>query len=139
MIPKPRDRASQLANLDLSALVHQAPREEPPARIDLSHAALLDKIDGQLSRDQRALHERVEFGYFVPLLFASQTQADAFLEASGWRDCIEHNEYGFYLNGLKLAQHLGILLPPALATFTPSRIDQRLIDALGLQESLPDA
>lgn len=108
-----------------------APDEEPQT-IEAEHAELVEKLNSYLGRKDARLQEIVQFGYFVPIVFISQAQADAFLAATGWQEAIEHNEHGFYLNGDILAERLGIALPEPLYDFKAGRIDPAMLN-VGIQ------
>ena len=104
----------------------------PRVPIAQDHAAKVQAVESLLKKNRGALAELTQFGYFVPIVFASQVQADAFLAAADWSRCIGHDAHGFYLDGVALAAKLGIVLPVPLASYRPKRMDQRLIDAVGL-------
>jgi len=107
--------------------------DDPQETIADDHAKVQEKLESYLGRKDARLQEIVQFGYFIPLVFLSTAQREAFLDAVGWDEVIGYDDYGQYLDGPALAERLRIALPEPLYDFKAGRIDQTLIDAVGIQ------
>ena len=104
----------------------------PRVPIAQDHAEKVAGVESLLKKNRGVLAELTQFGYFVPIVFASQVQADAFLAAADWSGCVGHDAHGFYLDGVALAAKLGVVLPGPLASYRPKRMDHGLIAAIGI-------
>lgn len=69
-------------------------------------------------------------GYWVALVFPDTETCDAFKERAGWN---EHSAEGAYVDGMAIAEKLGVELPPvAPLRFKSQRTDARLVSELGV-------
>lgn len=120
--------AAPLRRDAMDALLGDAPAED----LETEHAEVVTKLETILTQERTALYERMQFGYFVPIVFASQAQADTFLAASTWQGCVEHDEHGFRLNGVALAKQIGIPLPKPLASYRAKTVDPTWVEQVGI-------
>ena len=84
-----------------------------------------------LTNTKAAVVSGVDTDYFFCVVFVSEEQKKAFIEASGW------GQYGGarYLNGIEMAREMGIDLPPAYLA-TDAKPDKSLAEFT--ERSLPD-
>lgn len=70
--------------------------------------------------------------YWVTIVFPSGVEAEAFRHATGWGAFADKS--GLYLDGVAIAEELGIKLPPAHWKAMEPRRDARLIEEVGTHD-----
>lgn len=82
-----------------------------------------EQADKILTNTKSAVVSGVDTNYYFCVVFVSEEQKNAFLQASGW------DEYGGkrFLNGIEIAQAMGIELPSAYLA-TDSKPDKSLAE-----------
>lgn len=142
----PKPVYDPLAKLKAKELARRLSEMSP----DPAEPIIPDREGGDTERDdkreleavRRALKEsdqRVKDvsgeGFHATIVFLSENQLKAFLQATGWVS-IEH---GRYIDGLALAERLGVPLPPVRPTsIRPGQGDKKAVRDVGLIDGYPE-
>ena len=87
-------------------------------------------ILGALGKARAGLAANQQQGYYRCIVFQSDEQAKAFILESGWAKHLDSS--GCCVDGLAIAESLGIKLPPDNRTDTKHSGDKRLINEVGI-------
>lgn len=127
------ERAAQIAHpsqVDTTTF----PAEDPDLPTDQANQLgwVLQEMRGLARHAQERMEANTSTAYFLTIVFLDHRQVDAFLEQTGW------NRFGApHLDGLALAEHLGVTLPPSAYDPYELHADKRLVDE-NLVMDLPD-
>jgi hypothetical protein len=81
-------------------------KHEGGASLEAAHKEITDSTIMQI---RKAVEEKVSMSYYIPIVFSSQDQCDAFITAMGWDNMLDESKC--YLDGNAIARTEGVALP----------------------------
>lgn len=89
-------------------------------------------IQSALRDEKSFFNEAFDMAFYIPIVFQSRAQVDAWLAKTGLASCLSPNNG--YVNGLAAAKLQDITLPPAQLHFRKVASDTTLVNAVGTIE-----
>jgi hypothetical protein len=109
-----------------------AKRDDGPPDVEKEDAEEASGVLKQLKQTRQAILDSNQMGFWWPLVFVTQKQADEFVRRARWGKAVVQGQFGVYIDGNQLAKILGIDLTPASIRFRDDEQDRRLIEEVGI-------
>lgn len=95
---------------------------------DATEVSLIEK---KLAGQKQFNSDAFDMAFYIPVVFLSKAQADAFLQQTGLVSCLSVNNG--YVDGVAAAKLLNVTLPEAKLHFRKMAGDERLVTEVGCQ------
>ena len=122
-----------------AAATHKEPEEEILPDREMENVEVDDKAEADrrprsaLKKSDQAVKDVSGELFHTTIVFLTEAQLKAFMQATGWVSV----EHGRYVDGVILAERLGIKLPPArISSIRPGQTEKRAND-IGLIDGYP--
>lgn len=99
---------------------------------EIDDANELTQITTALQQQQSFNQFAFDMAFYLPVVFISREQADAFLQQTGLAACVEND--GGYIDGIAAAKVLGVSLPKAHFRDLKKGADDKLVIEVGCIE-----
>ena len=97
--------------------------------ISVDDQAEVDAIVSVFRATNDAINRTIGGGYWVAVVFPDETTCRQFVAKAGWNDILDGRSY---VDGLALAERMGISLEVLPIKFHGQRADRKLIENVGL-------